>query len=190
MKIFFDLLPVAIFFGVYAFADIYVATGAMIVACFLQTLGYRWASGSFEKMHLLTLGVAIVFGGATLLLQDPNFIKAKPTLIYGILALVFLVTQFYGEKPMVKRMMANALDLPDELWLRLNVCWVLFFAFLAYANIFVATRFSELVWVNFKTFGDIALMIVFMIAQLLLLRRYLVEKEEVSAERVSSDPRE
>ncbi len=187
MKLFFDLFPVAIFFGFYAATDIYMATGAMIVACFIQTLGYRLSAGSFEKMHLLTLVVAIVFGGATLVLQNPDFIKAKPTLIYGILALVFLGTQFLGEKPMAERMMSHALDLPDELWSRLNLCWVAFLAFLAYANIFVASRFSELVWVNFKTFGDIALMVVFMIAQLLFLRRYLVEKEEASAERVTPD---
>ncbi len=177
MKFLFDLFPVVIFFGAYIGFDIYVATAALIGACFLQTLGYRWVQGSFEKMHLLTLVVAIIFGGATLILHDPNFIKAKPTLIYGSLSIAFLGSQFVGEKPMVERMLGNALALPEASWSRLNLCWVSFFAFLAYANVFVAQRFSEIVWVNFKTFGDVILMLLFIVAQLIIYRRYLVDPE-------------
>lgn len=177
MKFVFDLIPVVVFFGAYVLFDIYVATAAIIVACFIQTLGYRWYDGRFEKMHLLTLVVAIIFGGATLLLRDPNFIKAKPTLIYGAASLAFLGSQFVGEKTMVERMLGKSLALPDTLWPPLNLCWVSFFAFLAYANVFVAQRFSEVVWVNFKTFGDMALMAVFIIAQLLFFRRYLIDPE-------------
>jgi intracellular septation protein len=177
LKFVFDLFPVVIFFGAYVGFDIYVATAALIGACFLQTLGYRWMQGSFEKMHLLTLVVAIIFGGATLILHDPNFIKAKPTLIYGSLSIAFLGSQFVGEKPLVKRMLGNALALPEASWSRLNLCWVSFFAFLAYANVFVAQRFSEIVWVNFKTFGDMILMVIFVVAQLIIFRRYLVDPE-------------
>ncbi len=175
MKFVFDLFPVVIFFAAYLGFDIYVATAALIGACFLQTLGYRWVQGSYEKMHLLTLVVAIIFGGATLVLHDPNFIKAKPTLIYGSLSIVFLGSQFVGEKSMVERMLGHALALPEASWPRLNLCWVAFFAFLAYANVFVAQRFSEVVWVNFKTFGDMALMLVFVAAQLIIFRSYLVD---------------
>jgi len=79
---------------------------------------------------------------------------------------------------MVERMLGHALELPSALWPRLNLCWVLFFAFLAYLNIFVATRFSEQTWVNFKTFGDIVLMCVFVIAQIVVLRRFLIVEPE------------
>ena len=177
MKFIFDLFPVVIFFGAYIAFDIYVATAALIVGCFLQTLGYRWVQGSFEKMHLLTLVIAIIFGGATLILHDPNFIKAKPTLIYGSLSIAFLGSQFVGEKSMVERMLGKSLALPEASWSRLNLCWVSFFAFLAYANVFVAQRFSEIVWVNFKTFGDMILMVLFIIVQLIIFRRYLVNPE-------------
>lgn len=177
MKFLFDLIPVVIFFGAYVYFDIYVATAGMIGACFFQTFGYRLVQGSFEKMHLLTLVVAIVFGSATLILHDPNFIKAKPTLIYGSISLAFLGSQFVGEKSMVERMLGQNLALPKSFWPRLNLCWVSFFAFLAYANVFVAQRFSEVVWVNFKTFGDMLLMALFVIAQLIIFRRYLVDPE-------------
>jgi intracellular septation protein len=177
LKFAFDLIPVVIFFGAYDCFDIYVATAGMIVACFLQTFGYRWVQGSYEKMHLLTLVIAIIFGSATLILHDPNFIKAKPTLIYGSLSLAFLGSHFVGKKSMVERMLGNALALPEAFWSRLNLCWVSFFAFLAYANVFVAQRFSEIVWVNFKTFGDMILMVLFIVVQLIIFRRYLVNPE-------------
>ena len=55
MKILFDLVPVIVFFAFYVFGDIYTATAALMVACFVQTFGYRMATGAFDRAHLLTL---------------------------------------------------------------------------------------------------------------------------------------
>ncbi len=177
MKIGFDLLPAIVFFAVYVLGDIYVATAALIVACFLQTFGYRLAAGSFDKTHLLTLGLAIPFGAATLALRDPVFIKAKPTLIYGLMALAFLGSHFFGKKLMVERLLGKVFALSPSLWSRLNLCWVLFFIVQAGANVVVAANFSEATWVNFKTFGDLTLMIVFMVGQFYYLRDHLAAQE-------------
>ena len=185
MKFLIDMFPLAAFFAVYAFADIYAATIAVIIACFIQTFGHRFMSGEFEKMHLVTLGLGIVFGGATLALRDPDFIKLKPTIIYLIFAVVFLGSQFAGKQPMVERMVGKALDLPDVMWRRLNLCWVLFFAMLAYANVFVANNFSELTWVNFKTFGDMVLMAAFVVGQIFFLRRYIRTADDDSPDDVT-----
>jgi intracellular septation protein len=177
MKIVIDLLPAVVFFAFYALGDIYTATAAVIAACILQTFGYRLMAGSYDKAHLLTLGLAVVFGGATLALRDPEFIKAKPTLIYGLMALAFLASHFFGKELMVKRMLGRAFVLPNSHWSRLNLCWVLFFLVQAGANVLVAANFSEVIWVNFKTFGDVALMLVFMLVQFYFLRDYLVAQE-------------
>jgi intracellular septation protein len=182
VKIFLDMFPIIAFFAVYAIWDIYAATAAVIVACFVQTFGHRYMQGKYEKMHVVTLLLGIVFGGATLLLRDPDFIKAKPTIIYAIFAVAFLGSQLAGKRTMVERMLGKALDLPAPLWRRLNVCWVAFFAFSGYANIFVADHFSERTWVAFKTFGDMGLMLVFVIAQLYFLRGYIKPKPDESSE--------
>ena len=184
MKTVFDLLPALVFFAFYALGDIYTATMAVIVSCFLQTFGYRWVAGSFDKSHLLTLGLAIVFGGATLALRDPEFIKAKPTMIYGLMALAFLGSHFFGKDLMVERLLGRVLVLSESHWSRLNLCWVLFFIVQAGANVAVAAYFSEAVWVGFKTFGDVALMLIFMAAQFYYLRDFVVvgEPEESRAE--------
>lgn len=177
MKIVIDLLPAVVFFAFYAWGDIYTATTAVMVACVLQTFGYRMAAGKYDKAHLLTLALALVFGGATLALRDPEFIKAKPTLIYGLMALAFLGSHFFGRELLVKRMLGKAFELPAPLWTRLNLAWVLFFIVQAGANVLVAANFSEVIWVNFKTFGDVGLMIIFMLVQFFFLRDYLVAAE-------------
>jgi len=177
MKMVFDLLPAIAFFGVYVVGDIYSATIAIIVACTVQTFGYRVAAGTFDKAHLLTLGLAIVFGGATLALRDPEFIKIKPTLTYGLMGLAFLGSHFIGKKLLVERMLGKVFVLPASHWSRLNLCWVLFFVVQAVANLAVAAHFSEAIWVGFKTFGDVGLMIVFMVGQFVLLRKYVVAQE-------------
>ena len=184
MKIGFDLLPAIVFFAFYAFGDIYTATVAVVVSCFLQTFGYRLVAGSFDKSHLLTLGLAIVFGGATLALRDPEFIKAKPTMIYGLTAIAFLGSHFFGKVLMVKRLLGHVFVLPAPLWNRLNLCWVLFFIVQAGANTVVAALFSEAIWVGFKTFGDVAIMLVFLGGQFFYLKEYVVigEPEEAGAE--------
>jgi intracellular septation protein len=187
MKIVIDLLPAVVFFAFYALGDIYTATAAVIVACILQTFGYRLTAGNYDKAHLLTLGLAIVFGGATLALRDPEFIKAKPTLIYGLMALAFLGSHFFGKELMVKRLLGKAFALPAAQWSRLNLCWVLFFVVQAGANVLVAANFSEAIWVNFKTFGDVALMLVFMLVQFYFLREYLVAQEPAEPAVVTSD---
>ena len=50
-------------------------------------------------------------------------------------------------------------------WRRLNIMWVLYFLVAGAANIFVAYRFSEAVWVNFKLFGLFGLTLLFLLLQ-------------------------
>jgi intracellular septation protein len=51
--------------------------------------------------------------------------------------------------------------------------WVGFFAFMGAANLYVAYHFPTEIWVNFKLFGGIGLMLLFTLAQGLYLSRYI-----------------
>jgi intracellular septation protein len=46
------------------------------------------------------------------------------------------------------------------------------------ANLYVAYNFSTDTWVNFKLFGGMGLMLVFVVAQALFLAPYIDEKKE------------
>ncbi|MFN2310153.1 MAG: septation protein A [Gammaproteobacteria bacterium] len=173
MKILYDFFPILLFFIVYKLYDIYVATAVAIVAAFVQVGAFWLRHRRVEKMHLASLAIIAVFGGATLILRDPLFIKWKPTIAYWLFAAVFLGSQFLGGKSLVERMMGHAIQTTRTIWLRLNLAWVAFFVVMGGVNLYVAYNYPEDTWVNFKLFGLMGLTLVFVVAQGLVLSHYL-----------------
>ena len=112
-----------------------------------------------------------------------NYLIAMATFagIYGLMALAFLGSHFFGKVLMVKRLLGHVFALPAPLWTRLNLCWVLFFLVQAGANTLVAALFSEAIWVSFKTFGDVVIMLVFLGGQFFYLQEYVVIGEPKEA---------
>lgn len=178
MKLLFDLFPVILFFIAFKMYDIYVATAVAIIASIVQ-VAYVYAKNKrVEKMHLITLTLIVVMGGATLILQDETFIKWKPTVVNWGFALVFLGSHFIGQKPIIRRMMDHAISLPDAIWIKLSYLWVVFFIFSGIANIYVAYQFDTDTWVNFKLFGLMGLTLAFIIIQGLYISRYIQQEDD------------
>jgi intracellular septation protein len=177
MKFLFDFFPILLFFIAYKAYDIYVATAVAIVASFVQ-VGWFWLQyRRVEKMHVITLLLIVVLGGATLIFQDDAFIKWKPTVVNWLFGVTFLGSQFIGKKPIVQRMMESNVELPAHIWPRLNLAWSVFFIFLGAINLYVAFsgHFSTDTWVDFKLFGMFGLTIVFIVGQTFFLGRYVKE---------------
>jgi intracellular septation protein len=189
MKLFFDFLPIVLFFvayklggGVYSFngetyeiEGIYAATAVMIAATIFQ-VSYTWLRHRrVERAHLITLVLVVLLGGLTLWLQNPDFIKWKPTAVNWLFALVFIGAYLFTDKSLLERMMAEHIQLPVKIWARLNLAWILFFIGSGIANLYVAFNFDETTWVNFKLFGMLGLTLVFVIAQSIYLARHAVE---------------
>lgn len=175
MKLLIDFFPIVLFFAAYKLADIYVATLAAIGGAVLQ-VGFMWVrTRKIEPMHLISLVLILVFGSATWFLRDPTFIKWKPTVLNWLFAVVFLASQFIGEKPVIQRMLSAQLELPVAIWRRLNLAWSTFFIFIGAINIYVAYSFEEATWVNFKLFGMLGLTVLFVLLQSFYLSRYLPE---------------
>ena len=173
MKMLADLFPVILFFVAYQLFDIYVATQVAIVAAALQVAYHRIRYGRVENTHWLTLGLLVVFGGLTLALRDPTFIKWKPTVVNWLFAAAFLFSQLFMRRSLLRRMMDHAIDLPEPAWMRLNAAWVLFFFAMGVLNLYVAYNYSEQTWVNFKLFGFLGLTLAFMLAQGVYLARHM-----------------
>ncbi len=174
MKFLFDFFPVLLFFIAYKLYNIYVATGVAMAAALVQSLSYRIKHGRFERMHLVTLGLLLLFGGLTLALHDPVFIKWKPTVINWLFGVVFAGSAWFGKKPLVQRMMDHAVSIDNPtVWSRLNWAWVAFFALMGALNLYVAFHFDEATWVNFKLFGLLGLTFVFIFAQAMYLSRHM-----------------
>lgn len=161
MKQLFDFIPLLVFFLVYKFADIYQATAALMVVTVLQ-IAVTWLKArKLEKMHLITLGLVLVFGGMTLFFHDDAFIKWKVTVINGLFGLALLVSQFAFRKPLIKQMLAREIQVPDPVWGRVNLAWALFFFVCGALNLYVAFNLPQETWVNFKVFGLLGLTLLF-----------------------------
>jgi intracellular septation protein len=181
MKLLYDFFPILLFFAAYKVYDIYVATAVAIAAAAVQTLAFWVKHRRFEKMHLVTLLLLVVFGGLTLALRDPTFIKWKPTVINWLFAAAFLGSHWIGERPLVERMMSHAIKAGRPVWVRLSWMWIGFFAGIGLLNLYVAYNYSESTWVNFKLFGMLGITFVFVIGQAVYLARY-VEEHKTSEE--------
>ncbi|GAB1393514.1 septation protein A [Rhodocyclaceae bacterium] len=177
MKFLFDLFPVILFFAAYKFADIYVATGVAIAATVGQIAWVHFRHGKVDKMLWVSLGLIVVFGGMTLILRDPTFIKWKPTILYWIFATALLGSILFFKKNLIRSMLEQQVALPEPLWMKLNLAWVAFFAFMGGLNLYVAKHYDEATWVNFKLFGGMGLMFAFIILQGVLLAPYIPDEK-------------
>ena len=176
MKFLFDLFPVILFFAAYKLSDIFVATGVAIAATVLQIAWVWLRHRKVDTMLWVSLAVIVVFGGATLILHDKTFIQWKPTVLYWLFGGILAAAQIGFRRNLIRSLMEQQVSLPDAVWGRLLASWIGFFAFMGALNIYVARNFSESAWVNFKLFGGMGLMLVFVVLQALMLARHVEDK--------------
>lgn len=193
MQALLDFLPVIAFVTAYWITgDMSTAIIVIMGAIALQVLLTWIIKRELNRMLIISAVLVFVLGGVSLYLDNPVFFKWKPTGLYWIFALVFLGSQFIGEQPFVKRMMTavstDDINLPDNIWRQLNLAWVGFFIFAGFANIYVAYKYDEATWVNFKLFGLFGITFVFLVLQTLWLSRHMGDEDvEESPENDSKD---
>lgn len=199
MKLLFDLFPVILFFVAYQYGashpeqaqsilsalgvhlgsatkpGVFLATVVAILATLLQVAWTWFRHRKVEGMLWLSFGLIVVFGGATLFLQDENFIKWKPTVLYWLFALALGLGPVLFERNFIRLLMEKQVTLPDPVWTRLNIGWATFFTFLGVANLVVAFNFSTDIWVDFKMFGTLILMVLFILIQGMYLSKHIQE---------------
>lgn len=204
MKIFFDLLPIILFFASFKWAGghaeqaaqwlnhylgfaisggtvglteapVLLATVVVVVATLLQILVLKALGKRVDKMLWAGLVVVVVLGGLTLWFHDETFIKWKPTVIYWLMSAGFLVTEIVLGKKMLRQMMGGQVDVPEAVWRNLGWAWVLFFAGMGVLNLWVAFNFPTDTWVSFKMWGSLGLTLGFTLAQGVYLSRHMTE---------------
>lgn len=185
MKFLFDLFPVILFFGTYQIFPLFgpkqeamfYATGVVIAATFAQIVWVYLKHKKVDNMLWISFVIVLVFGGATLLLHDKTYIMWKPSVLYWCFAIVLLVSATWFDRNLIQAMMQKQMTAPKPVWDKLNLSWVAFFSIMGCVNLYVAKNYSESVWVNFKMFGTLGLMLVFVVAQSMLLSKYVEDKE-------------
>jgi intracellular septation protein len=177
MKFLFDLFPVLLFFVAFKIWDIYVATSVAIAATLIQVAWMWFRHRRVDNMLWFSLAIIVLFGGATLILHDETFIKWKPTVLYWVFAISLLGAQWLAGKNLIRSMLNSQIVLPENIWKRLLVAWATFFTVMGALNLYVAFNYSTDLWVKFKLFGGIGLMMLFALAQGVVLSRHMEEDE-------------
>ena len=178
MKLLFDLIPVILFFVGFKLYGIFAATAIAIGATFALIIYAKIRHGKVDKMLLVNGAIISVLGGITLLLHDTTYIMWKPTVLYWVGAAVLLIGNVFFKKNFIQHMMSKMIDAPIAIWNKLNLAWVIFLILLGFLNLYVAFNYSLNTWVNFKLFGVTSMMFIFVIAQTMALRKYLIEPTE------------
>ena len=164
MRLLLDFFPILLFFGAFKLYGIYTATAVLMAGTVLQ-MAYIWyQERKLQPMQKATLVLILLFGALTLSLHDDRFIKWKPTVLYGAMAIALAVALWGFKKNILSMLLGAQLILPAHIWRHLNVAWVLYCIFMAALNGYVAAYFSTEAWVDFKIWGYV-FPIVFLIAQ-------------------------
>jgi intracellular septation protein len=182
MKFFFDLLPVILFFVGFKLYGIFAATAIAIAVTLAMIVYAKVRHGKIEKMLLVNGAIISVLGGITLLLHDQTYIMWKPTVLYWLIATILLVSNWFFKKNFIQQMMGKMINAPKPIWDKVNLVWVVFLILLGFLNLYVAFNYSLDTWVNFKLFGVTSMMFVFVIAQTVALRKYLIEPIDENSE--------
>jgi len=162
MKTLLDFIPILLFFAAYKLhawfgvgkdEAIYFATPVLMGATVVQMSIIYWMDRKLTALQKITLGMILVFGGITLALHDKRFIMWKPTVLYAGMSIALAVAIWGMKNNFLKSMLGSQLELPDAVWHRLNVAWVIYTAFMAISNGYVALYYSEDAWANFKLWG-------------------------------------
>ncbi|MES2101259.1 MAG: septation protein A, partial [Pseudomonadota bacterium] len=207
MKIFFDFLPLLLFFAVGKYADhnsewaarfatdhfgFMVSGGvvgteeasallATIVVIIATGVQITWLLASRKKVDMMlwmTFALVVVLGGATIWFHNATFIKWKPSVLYWAMGLAFWVSQTIFRKNLLQTLIGEQLTLPVPVWQRLNFAWIAFFGLLGLLNLYVAYSFPISTWFTFKAFGVTGLMLVFMLAQGFYISKHLPPEAE------------
>jgi len=172
LKLLLDLGPLVVFFAAYFKGNIYVATGAFMAATVTAIAIYWFKVRHIPMSQIITLVIVLVFGGLTLALDDPRFIKMKPTMIYVLFAAILFGGLATGRSLLKVVFEAAFPPLTEAGWRILTLRWAIFFAVLAVLNEAIWRNFSEEFWVSFKLFGFLPLTMVFAMAQIGVMNRH------------------
>ena len=182
VKQFEDFLPLVVFGIAYWLADLYVATGALMVA-FVLLVGWKKLRGEQVSRTLnLSLIAVLALGGLTLLLRSSAFIQFKPTLVWWVMGAALALSQFIGRENLMERLLGSHLQLPATVWRLLNLWWASLFIVLGGANIVIAMYFSEATWVAWKLASGFAVVPLLIAASIFwLYRRGHIKETHASA---------
>ena len=140
-----DLASTLVFVALFALThSLYVATGLAIALGVGQIAWLKARGQTIDAMQWMSLGLVVVFGGASLATHDPRFVMFKPTLIYCAIGAVMLKRGW-----MNRYLPEPALIWSADLAVIFGYVWAGLMFATAAANLYVALNLDPKTWAWF-----------------------------------------
>jgi intracellular septation protein len=169
-----ELGPLLVFFIANAKFQLFVATGAFMVAIVVAMIASYAVTRHVPMMAIVTAVVVLVFGTLTLVLHDETFIKMKPTIVYLLFAGVLGGGLAFG-RSFIAILFDQMFNLTPQGWRILTMRWAIWFCAMAVLNEMIWRTQSTDFWVAFKAFGMVPLTMIFALTQMPLIKRHHLE---------------
>lgn len=168
-----DFIPLIAFFIASRQGGILAGAGALLVATVAVTAYHFYKQkGKLNKQQWVTLILTVIFCGLSLILHDKIFLQWKSTVINGVFALALIISVLIN-KPLLEMAMKSMFRLSLSGWKKLTLAWAGYFILMAGLQYYFAFFTDEATWINFKTWGWIPVMLVFMVGQFAFLKNHL-----------------
>lgn len=176
VKFLIEFIPVLAFLTGYKIGGIMQGTLCLLIVSIITLITTYIIDRQVNKMNLLSSILLFLSASLTLYSGNSIFIKLKPTIMYFIFAVIFLVTQCQcKEKLVVYYLLGSLIKFrEDTAWYSLNFRCMCFFIVMACANEIIWRNFSEDLWVNCKVFGTIPSMGLFLLLQIRFITRNIL----------------
>ncbi len=176
LKLLIELGPLGAFAVAYVLYGLKPATGVLMVTSVAAIIAARMKFGVVAPMLYITAVISVICGALVFLLDDPRFIKVKPTAVNLLFAGALLFGIWRGQL-LLQHLLGSALQLTETGWRLLTWRWIGFFLVMAAANEVVWRNFSDGTWVTFKLLV-VAITFVFAIAQIGLIKTHSTATED------------
>ncbi|MBL4906055.1 MAG: septation protein IspZ [Sneathiella sp.] len=177
LKLVIDLGPLILFFVADELSDIFVATGVLLVSVTVSFIASWLLTHKIPILPSVSLLFVLVFGGLTLFLGDEEFIKIEVSLTNALCGAALLAGLFWGQS-LLKLVFGTMVDIDDEGWKKLTFRLGLFMIAIAVTNEIVRQYVSTDLWVIFRVYGILALNVVFLVTQIPIVKRHLIEEKQ------------
>lgn len=157
--------------GIFSATEILVASSIIVYG--LLFLIHK----KLTRTQIITLIAVLFFCSFTIIFREEAILKWKAPVVNWIFGAIFLGSHYFTSKNATQMMLEHAVTMPDQAWTRLNLAWACFFVFLGGINLFVAFTFHDY-WVDFKVFGSMGLLLLFIIGQTFYLMPYLQDDDD------------
>lgn len=181
VKLLIDIGPLLLFFVVDQMADIFVATGALLLACLVSFAASWIMTRKIPVLPTVSLVFVLVFGGLTLFLGDEEFIKIEVSITNALCGAFLLSGLLFGQS-FLKVAFGQVLDMDDEGWRKLTLRLGLFLIALGALNEVVRHLVSNDLWVAFRVYGILGLNALFFLSQIPIIKRHMTEEAETPPE--------